>query len=66
MSTFLSVGDVNGDGRNDLVTATQDGYLNPYAGDSADEMRLSAGNGRGWFAPYSIWEQDWYDLNGGS
>jgi hypothetical protein len=65
MSTFISAGDINADGRNDLVAATQDGYLNPYAGESADEMRLYVGNGRGWFAPYSILQQDWYDLNGG-
>ncbi|GHK05673.1 ATP/GTP-binding protein [Streptomyces sp. Y2F8-2] len=65
MSAFVSVGDVNGDGRNDLVAATQDGYLNPDATVEANELRLYAGDGRGSFAKYQIWNRNWYDLNGG-
>ncbi|MFJ9909819.1 FG-GAP-like repeat-containing protein [Streptomyces sp. NPDC101152] len=65
ISTFLSVGDVNGDGHLDLVAATQDGYNNPNATATANQMRLYAGNGRGTLARYELMNQNWYDLHGG-
>ncbi|GHF20549.1 ATP/GTP-binding protein [Streptomyces spiralis] len=65
MSAFLSVGDVDGDGWLDLVAATQDGYENPDAGPTANQLRLYAGNGTGSLAKYRLLHQNWYDLNGG-
>lgn len=61
MSTFLSVGD----GRLDLVAATQDGYENPHPGSTADQPRLYPGNGKGSLAKYRPLHRSWYDLNGG-
>ncbi|MCX4881421.1 MULTISPECIES: VCBS repeat-containing protein [unclassified Streptomyces] len=65
ISALLSVGDVNGDGHLDPVAATQDGYNNPNATATANQMRLYAGNGRGSLARYELMNQNWYDPHGG-
>ncbi|MFF3512659.1 hypothetical protein [Streptomyces sp. NPDC002573] len=58
-------GDVDGDGRLDPVAATQDGYENPDAGSTANQLRRYAGNGKGASAKFRLLHQNWYDLNGG-